>query len=213
MSHVRITEVYASVQGESSYAGQPCVFVRLTGCPLRCRWCDTSYAFSGGETVPITEVVERAAGFGLELVEVTGGEPLAQRGASELLAQLADRFPRVLLETSGALPIDGLDPRIVIILDLKAPGSGESHRNHWPNLGKLKPIDELKIVIADRADYEWSRQVLADRPLPKVPIHFSPVHGVLDPKVLVEWILADRLPVRLQLQQHKYIWDPQTKGV
>lgn len=163
--------------------------------------------------MPITEVVERAAGFGLELVEVTGGEPLAQRGASELLAQLADRFPRVLLETSGALPIDGLDPRIVIILDLKAPGSGESHRNHWPNLGKLKPIDELKIVIADRADYEWSRQVLADRPLPKVPIHFSPVHGVLDPKVLVEWILADRLPVRLQLQQHKYIWDPQTKGV
>lgn len=213
MTQLRVTEIYPSVQGESSYAGQPCVFVRLTGCPLRCRWCDTSYAFSGGSAVEIDDIVARALSFGLDLVEVTGGEPLAQRGAAELLARLADRFPRVLLETSGAISIAELDPRIVVILDLKAPGSGESQKNHWPNLEALKPIDELKIVIADRADYVWARRTLSERAVPRIPIHFSPVHGVLDPKLLVEWILEDRLPVRLQLQQHKYIWDPQAKGV
>ncbi|MFN0059115.1 MAG: radical SAM protein [Planctomycetota bacterium] len=214
MSELRVSEIYPSVQGESTLAGWPCVFVRLTGCPLRCVWCDTAYAFSGGETLPIDEIVRRALEHGLPMVEVTGGEPLAQRAAPLLLAQLADRFATVLLETSGAYPIAGLDPRVRVILDLKAPGSGEERRNKYENLAALKPGDELKIVIADRGDYDWARATLRERPIPDfVPLHISPVHGKLHPREVVAWLLADRWQAHLQLQQHKYIWPPETRGV
>ncbi len=214
MTSLRVTEIYPSIQGESNHAGRPCVFVRLTGCPLRCAWCDTEYAFHGGNKKSLTEILEEATCLGLDLVEVTGGEPLAQKATPELLARLADRFSEVLLETSGALPIAGLDPRVRIILDLKAPGSGEEARNHWENLEHLKLGDEIKIVIADRADYSWGRRVLAERSIPReIPVHFSPVHGVLHPRELAAWLLEDRLRVRLQLQQHKYIWGAEARGV
>ena len=215
----RVSEIYSSVQGESTYAGRPCIFVRFTGCPLRCVWCDTTYAFSGGDRLPLSEIVEQALAFGIDMVELTGGEPLAQPAALPLLTLLCDSFEqrfgtesRVLLETSGAFPIDEIDPRVRIILDVKAPGSGEVDRNHRDNWSRLRPHDEVKFVIADRTDYEWSRSVVHEQEFPTV-IHFSPVHGELDPKQLVEWILEDRLPVRLQLQQHKYIWHPDEKGV
>jgi 7-carboxy-7-deazaguanine synthase len=214
VSGLRVTEIYASIQGESTHAGRPCVFVRLTGCPLRCVWCDTTYAFSGGENLEIPEIVARTRAHGLELVEVTGGEPLAQASAPELLEQLADEFREVLLETSGTLPIEGLDPRVHVILDLKAPGSGEERRNHWPNLAALGAGDELKIVLADREDYLWARRTLEENPLREdVPVHLSPVHGQLEPRELAAWIVEDRLQVRLQLQQHKYIWSPEARGV
>lgn len=218
MTELRVSEIYASVQGESSFAGQPCVFIRLTGCPLRCVWCDTEYAFRGGEKQPLQHILDAALRFGVPMVELTGGEPLAQREAPELLRALCETFATVLLETSGAYPIADLDPRVHVIMDLKAPGSGESERNLWDNLPALQANDELKFVLADRADYDWSAEVVRQRIVPDpniadVPIHFSPVHGQLDPKVLVEWILEDQLPVRLQLQQHKYIWAPDTKGV
>lgn len=215
MTRLRVTEIYPSIQGESTHAGRPCVFVRLTGCPLRCVWCDTTYAFSGGDPREIDAVVEEATSFGLDTVEVTGGEPLAQRGAQELLAALAERFRRVLLETSGSFSIAGLDPRVHVILDLKAPGSGESARNLWENLEHLVPErDEVKIVLADRADYEWARAVVRERPIPAgTPVHFSPAHGVLDPGRIAAWLIEDRLAVRLHLQQHKYIWGAEARGV
>ena len=213
---LRITEIYPSIQGESTHTGRPCVFIRLTGCPLRCVWCDTAYAFTGGERRAIPDVVREAKSHGIDLVEVTGGEPLAQKSAPALLAALADEFSEVLLETSGSEPIAGLDPRVKVILDLKAPGSGEEARNLWENIERLKAGDEVKIVLADRADYEWARATIAERlgGLPAgIPVHLSPVHGVLDPRILAEWIVADRLGARLQLQQHKYIWHPETRGV
>ncbi|MEM7164320.1 MAG: radical SAM protein [Planctomycetota bacterium] len=214
MTTLRISEIYPSIQGESTHAGRPCVFVRLTGCPLRCVWCDTTYAFSGGETLSIDEIVSRSQTHGLDTVEVTGGEPLAQKGTAELLARLAESFATVLLETSGAFSIRELDPRVHVILDLKAPGSGELERNDWDNIGALQENDEVKIVLADRSDYEWARQLVTDGRLPlQLPIHFSPVHGALTPDTLASWLVEDRLPVRLQLQQHKYIWDPNAKGV
>lgn len=209
---VRITEIYPSIQGESTHAGRPCVFVRLTGCPLRCVWCDTAYAFTGGTHRSIEDVVAETLSHGIGLVEVTGGEPLAQRTAPALLAALADACDEVLLETSGSEPIEHLDPRVRVILDVKAPGSGEEPRNRLENLAHLKPGDELKIVLADRADYEWARAFLAEH-APEVPVHLSPVHGALDPRTLAEWIVEDRLTARLQLQQHKYIWDPEARGV
>ncbi len=209
---LRISEIYASVQGESTHAGRPCVFVRLTGCPLRCQWCDTSYAFSGGERQLLSEVVATSLQFGLDTVEVTGGEPLAQPAAIPLLKALCDHFPRVLLETSGALSTAEVDPRVHIILDIKAPGSGESHRNDESNWRRLRSHDEVKFVLADRSDYEWAREIFKAQAF-AVPVHFSPVHGKLDPQPLVDWIVEDRLTARLQLQQHKYIWDPTTKGV
>ncbi len=211
---LRITEIYPSIQGESTHAGRPCVFVRLTGCPLRCVWCDTAYAFTGGETRTIDDVVAQARSFGLDVVEVTGGEPLAQRAAPELLRRFADSFETVLLETSGSFPVAGLDARVCVILDLKAPGSGEERRNLWENLGLLKRGDEVKVVIADRADYEWASEAVRTRAVPEgVPWLFSPVHGALAPDQLARWIIADRLPVRLQLQQHKYIWGAEARGV
>ena len=219
---VRVSEIYPSIQGESTHAGRPCVFVRLTGCPLRCSWCDTAYAFTGGEHRTVSAIVAEARNFGIDLVEVTGGEPLAQRTALPLLAALCDAFDEVLLETSGSEPIEEVDPRVRRIIDLKAPGSGEEARNRDANLDDLRPGDELKIVLADRADYEWARARLDDPRIaarlapaagPALPVHLSPVHGVLDPRTLAEWIVEDRLVARLQLQQHKYVWDPEARGV
>ncbi|HIO65680.1 MAG TPA: radical SAM protein [Planctomycetes bacterium] len=210
MTTLRVIEIYPSIQGESTRAGLPCTFVRLAGCPLRCRWCDTVYSFSGGEPMTIDEITDEIDGHGIGLIELTGGEPLAQPGAPELLRVLCDRYSQVLLETSGSFPIEELDPRVGVIMDMKAPGSGEESRNLWQNLEHLKAGDELKIVISDRTDYDWAREVV-EKHRPEVPVLFSPVFGELEPSQLSEWMLADRLAVRMQLQQHKYIWDPEAR--
>ena len=210
-----INEIFYSVQGESSYAGQPCVFVRLTACDLRCTWCDTEYAFSEGRKRALDDVLEAVESYGCPLVEVTGGEPLLQEDVYPLMHGLLERGKKVLLETGGHRDTSRVPGKVVTILDVKCPGSGESGRNDWGNLDRLRSHDEVKFVIADRADYEWARDVLARHDLTgrAAAIHFSPVHGVLDPKTLSEWVLADRLPVRVQLQIHKYIWSPTTRGV
>ena len=211
---MRITEIFHSIQGESSYAGQPCVFVRLTGCPLRCTWCDTDYAFYGGYESSIDDVVAKVHVYGCRLVEVTGGEPLAQPESLPLMTRLCDAGYTVLLETSGAVDIAPVDPRVHIILDVKCPGSGMTDRMHWPNLSKLTAKDEAKFVLADRADYDWAREILAEHDIAgRCTILFSPVFGSLDVRQLAEWILTDRLPVRFQLQMHKYIWAPDMRGV
>ena len=204
---LRITEIFHSLQGESTRAGLPTVFVRLTGCPLRCAWCDTDYAFLGGETRTLGEVLLEVAKHGARHVCVTGGEPLAQKACLPLLAALCDAGYAVSLETSGALDISGVDPRVSRIMDLKAPASGEADRNHWENLGRLNARDELKIVLADEADYAWAKSVCAARRLDAIcPVLLSPVAGRLEAKRLAEWVLRDRLPVRVQLQLHKLIW-------
>jgi 7-carboxy-7-deazaguanine synthase len=204
---LRLTEVFLSLQGETSRAGIPTVFVRLTGCPLRCLWCDTTYSFQGGETVTLTDLLRRIADYGVATVCVTGGEPLAQKNCPALLAALCDAGYSVSLETSGALDISGVDPRVSRIVDLKPPGSGEDARNRWENLAHLTPHDEIKFVIADRADYEWARELLRDEQLARrCPVLFSPVQGELPPAQLAEWVLADRLPVRMQVQLHKILW-------
>jgi len=204
---LRITEIFHSLQGESTRAGLPTTFVRLTGCPLRCAWCDTEYAFSGGATMALGEVLLEVARHGARHVCVTGGEPLAQKACLPLLAALCDAGYSVSLETSGALDISGVDPRVSRIMDLKAPASGEADRNHWENLGRLSAGDELKIVLADEADYAWARKVIRERGLDAIcPLLLAPVAGKLDPKLLAEWVLRDRLPVRVQLQLHKLIW-------
>lgn len=209
-----IHEIYKSIQGESSFAGQPCVFVRTTGCPLRCRWCDTPHAFFEGKEYRIEEILERVAAHSCWLVEVTGGEPLHQAETPELIRALLDRGYTVLVETGGSLDISVVDPRAVIILDLKCPGSGMSDQVRWENLDRLKPGDQVKFVLADRADYDWAVEVLSRRPvLRRREILFSPVFGELEPKQLAEWMLEDEIPARLQLQIHKYIWHPQTRGV
>jgi len=210
-----VTEVYKSVQGESTWAGLPCIFVRLTGCPLRCVWCDTEYAFHGGEKTTVGAVVEQCQGLACPLVEITGGEPLAQKGCGPLAQALLDAGFTVLCETSGALPIDRLPDAVIKIMDLKCPDSGEEHRNDWSNLAKLSPRDEVKFVIASRKDYEWSREVVLREKLDE-RVHavlFSPVFGQVDPKDIVDWVLEDQLPVRFQLQMHKFIWPPDQKGV
>ena len=211
---MRVTEIFHSIQGESTFAGRPCVFVRLTGCPLRCTWCDTEYAFYGGSDVSLEAIVDRVRSYSCPLVEVTGGEPLAQSECLPLLARLCDEGLTVLLETSGALETAGVDPRAHIILDVKCPGSGMSDRMHWPNVERLRPHDEAKFVINDRADYEWAKERVErfqiDR---RCPVLFSPVFGTLEPRQLAEWVLADRLPVRYQLQLHKLIWSPDMRGV
>ena len=204
---LRVTEIFHSLQGESTRAGLPTVFVRLTGCPLRCAWCDTDYAFSGGETRTLGEVLLEVAKHGARHVCVTGGEPLAQKACLPLLAALCDAGYAVSLETSGALDISGVDPRVSRIMDLKAPASGEADRNHWENLGRLNARDELKIVLADEADYAWAKSVCAARRLDAIcPVLLSPVAGRLEAKRLAEWVLRDKLPVRVQLQLHKLIW-------
>ncbi|MBP6998997.1 MAG: 7-carboxy-7-deazaguanine synthase QueE [Tepidiphilus sp.] len=204
---LRVSEIFASLQGESTTVGVPTVFVRLTGCPLRCRWCDTAYAFSGGERLTIDEILARVSDLGLPEVCVTGGEPLAQAACRELLATLADAGHRVSLETSGALSIAGLDPRVRCVMDLKAPGSGEADKNLWDNLDHLRPHDEVKFVLAGRADYDWAKDVLERHGLARrATVLFSPVAGELAPSTLADWIVADRLPVRFQLQLHKILW-------
>ena len=205
---LRITEIFASLQGESTRVGLPTVFVRLTGCPLRCSWCDTAYAFSGGETRTLDDILAEVAGHGLRHVCVTGGEPLAQKGCLALLAALCDAGHDVSLETSGALDIAGVDPRVSRIMDLKAPGSGELARNRLENLALLNAHDELKFVLADAADYEWAKQQIADHRLAeRCTVLLSPVAGALDPAELAGWIVRDRLPVRFQLQLHKILWN------
>jgi 7-carboxy-7-deazaguanine synthase len=204
---LRVTEVFLSIQGESTFAGRPCVFVRLTGCQMRCRWCDTEYAFHGGEWRSRDEVLAAVAAYGCPLVELTGGEPLLQPGAPALLTALCDRGHEVLLETGGGLDIAGVDPRVRRIVDVKCPGSGEAAANRWQNLELLRPTDEVKMVIADEADYRWARRVVEERRLAeRCPVLFSPVAGELEPRQLAEWILRDRLPVRFQLQLHKLLW-------
>ena len=202
-----INEVFHSLQGESTRVGLPTVFVRLTGCPLRCTWCDTEHAFSGGERQSIPEILAQVAAYKTRVVCVTGGEPLAQKACLPLLAALCDAGYDVSLETSGALDISGVDPRVSRIVDLKAPGSGEAERNRWENLPLLAAQDELKFVLADRADYDWAKGVVTKYDLDKrCPVLFSPVQGALSPADLAEWILADHLPVRFQLQLHKVLW-------
>lgn len=204
---LRVSEIFHSLQGESSRVGLPTVFIRLTGCPLRCRWCDTSYAFSGGENRSIADIVAEAGRHGTRTVCVTGGEPLAQKNSLSLLSALCDAGFDVSLETSGAIDISSVDPRVSRIMDLKAPGSGELDKNLPTNLPLLAPRDEVKIVIADRADYEWARGIIAEHLLAeRCPVLLSPVQGELEPATLAEWILADRLPVRFQLQLHKILW-------
>ena len=210
-----IHEIYASIQGESSFAGLPCAFVRTTGCNLRCSWCDTTQAFHGGERLPRTEVLRRALALGTPLVEVTGGEPLLQAGVPLLLRELCDAGKTVLIETSGERDISVVDPRVHRIVDLKAPASGESARNRLENLAHLTQRDELKLVLADRGDYEWARGMLREHALHTRVKHvlFSPVHGVLDPRTLVNWVLEDALAVRVNLQLHKYVWGASVQGV
>lgn len=206
-ARLRISEIFASIQGESSRVGLPTVFVRLTGCPLRCVWCDTEYAFTGGELRELDEVLATVARFGLGHVCVTGGEPLAQKGCLELLSRLCDEGYSVSLETSGALDIGAVDARVARVVDLKAPGSGEEARNLAENLEHLKAGDEIKIVLADEADYQWARKrIVADRLPARCAVLLSPVAGKLDPATLAEWIVRDRLPVRFQLQLHKQLW-------
>lgn len=204
---LKVSEIFFSVQGESSRAGLPTVFVRLTGCPLRCVWCDTEYAFTGGQSMTLNRILEEVGTFKTRLVCVTGGEPLAQKNCLLLLTALCDSAYEVSLETSGAIDIAIVDPRVSRVVDLKAPGSGESCKNRWQNLELLTPHDELKFVIKDRTDYEWARNTIVENRLDTVcPVLFSPVQGAIEPRMLAEWILADRLPVRFQLQLHKLLW-------
>jgi 7-carboxy-7-deazaguanine synthase len=217
---LRVTEIFHSIQGESTWAGLPCTFVRLTGCPLRCVWCDTEYAFHRGEKLDLDEILDRVKGIGTPLVEVTGGEPLVQPAAFTLVSRLLDEGFTVLVETSGAIDLGPLDPRAHKIMDLKCPGSGEMERNLWSNLDHLTERDELKFVVNDRADYEWARDVIRERALEARvregrlnAILMSPVWGEVEVRDLSEWILDDRLPVRFQMQLHKLIWGPEAKGV
>jgi len=204
---LRITEIFHSLQGESRPAGWPSAFVRLTGCPLRCTYCDTAYAFHGGQRVSIDEILAQVAPFQVRHVCVTGGEPLAQPACHDLLTALCEAGYQVSLETSGALDIAGVDPRVVVVLDLKTPASGEEGRNLWANLPRLKPTDQVKFVICDRADYEWARAALVEHALPdRCEVLFSPAWEQQPARELAEWILADRLPVRFQVQLHKYLW-------
>ena len=202
-----VNEVFYSIQGEGTRAGRPCVFVRLTGCPLRCTWCDTAYAFHEGDRRNEDDLLSEIAQFPARLVQVTGGEPLAQKACLPLLSALCDAGYDVSLETSGALDIGGVDPRVSRIVDLKAPGSGESAKNRWQNLALLTPRDELKFVLMDRTDYEWARDIVREHQLDAVcPVLFSAVQGELQPVDLAEWILADGLHVRFQMQLHKLLW-------
>ena len=207
MTRLKITEIFYSLQGEADTAGVPTVFVRLTGCPLRCQYCDSAYAFHGGEWWELPDVLARVREFATSYVCVTGGEPLAQKGCTELLTRLCDADLRVSLETSGALTLAEVDPRVVKVVDVKTPGSGEERRNRYEELGRLSSRDLVKFVICDRSDYEWSREKLRELALPSgCTVLFSPSHEQLAARDLADWILADQLGVRLQIQLHKYLW-------
>jgi len=210
-----INEIFHSIQGESTHSGRPCVFVRLTACDLRCSWCDTPYAFTEGRKMSIEDVLARVDDYGCDLVEITGGEPLLQDDVYPLMQQLLASGKTVMVETGGHRSIKDVPRDVIRIMDVKCPGSGESDKNHWENLDLLMPRDEVKFVIRDRADYEFAKDVVARHQLVKrtAAVLFSPVHDVLAAKDLAAWILADRVPVRLQLQAHKYIWSPETRGV
>jgi 7-carboxy-7-deazaguanine synthase len=212
---LRVNEIFYSIQGESTWAGLPCAFVRLTGCNLRCVWCDTEYAFYEGSHRTIAEIVAQIRKYGCKLVEITGGEPLLQKSVHALFSALLAEGYTVLLETSGEQDFAAVDHRVIKIMDLKCPGSGESERNRWSNLDCLTQRDEVKFVLADRRDYEWARAVIAERDLARRTnaVLLSPVFGTLEPATLAAWILADRLPARMQLQMHKQIWDPTSRGV
>lgn len=204
---VKVAEIFLSIQGEADAIGWPTVFVRLTGCPLRCHYCDTQYAFYGGEWSPIEEVIARVRSFGVRHVCVTGGEPLAQKHCHELLRRLCDEGFRTSLETSGALDATGVDPRVVRVLDVKTPGSGEEKRNRLANLDALRPEEQVKFVVTSRDDFEWARDFVLERRLhERCMVLFSPSHGQVEPQDLAQWILDERLPVRFQLQLHKVLW-------
>lgn len=210
-----VNEIFHSIQGESTHAGRPCVFVRLTACDLRCSWCDTPYAFHEGRKMSVEDVLSQVRGFACDVVEITGGEPLLQADVYLLMQRLLDEGHTVMLETGGHRSVEQVPAGVISVIDVKCPGSGEADRNHWPNLDRLRPTDEVKFVIKDRTDYEYARGVVtAHRLFDRcAAVLFSPVHGVLAPKMLAEWILADRLPVRLQLQAHKYVWGADVRGV
>lgn len=210
-----VNEIFHSIQGESTYAGRPCVFVRLTACDLRCSWCDTAYAFHEGHTMSVDEVVAAVGGHLCPLVEITGGEPLLQDDVYPLMDRLLAEGRTVMLETGGHRPIGRVPAAVVKIVDVKCPGSGEADRNDWSNLDRLAPHDQVKFVVSDRADYEFAKDVIARHDLTSrtAAVLISPVHGVLEPRALSEWMLADRSPARLQLQLHKYIWSPTKRGV
>jgi len=210
-----VYEIYQSVQGESTHVGRPCVFVRLAACDLRCSWCDTPYAFTGGRKMSVDDVLADAAKFSARLIELTGGEPLLQKDAIVLMERLIAAGWEVLLETGGHLPIDDVPDDVVAIVDVKCPGSGEAGKMHWPNLEQLSPHDEVKFVIKDRADFDYAVEVIRRHDLPAraAAVLLSPVHGVLPPATLTEWLLESGVDARLQLQAHKYIWSPETRGV
>lgn len=210
-----VNEIFYSIQGESTRAGTPCVFVRLTACDLRCSWCDTPYAFHEGRKMSLDEVIAIVDQHNCRLVEITGGEPLLQEDVYPLMDRLLSTGHSVMLETGGHRPIDRVPADVVKIVDVKCPGSGEADKNDWRNLERLAPHDEVKFVIKDRADYDFAREVIARHDLPSraAAVLMSPVHGALDPKTLSEWMLADHVPARLQLQLHKYIWHPAARGV
>ncbi|HEX8352456.1 MAG TPA: radical SAM protein [Pyrinomonadaceae bacterium] len=213
---LRVTEIFRSIQGESTHAGRPCTFVRLTGCPMRCVWCDSEYTFAGGERVTVEDVMRRVRAYGCRLVEVTGGEPLAQKEAFALIRQLCDEGYEVLIETGGFVSTENVDPRARLILDVKCPASGEAERNHWPNLERLRADrDEVKFVVKDRADWEFTRSVVGQYGLEKraLAVLVSPVWGETDLKELADLVSASGLDVRMQLQLHKYIWGPEVHGV
>ena len=210
-----VNEIFFSIQGESSYTGWPCVFVRLTGCDIRCSWCDTAYAFKEGEKVSVEEVISEVEKYDCQLVEITGGEPLLQSDVYPLLIRLLASGKTVLVETGGHLDISRIPPEVVKVVDVKCPGSGESHRNDWGNIEHLSSRDEVKFVIRDRTDYEFARSVVQTRHLDNRcnVVLFSPAHRLLSPGDLSSWVLQDRLPVRVQVQLHKYLWGDNTRGV
>jgi 7-carboxy-7-deazaguanine synthase len=211
---MRITEIYQSIQGESSYAGLPCVFVRTTGCDLRCSWCDSEFTFTGGVTMEVEDILAEVATYECRLVELTGGEPLLQKEVYDLATRLAEAGYTVLIETGGHRDISKLDPRVIRIMDLKCPDSGECERNLWSNLEHLRPLDEVKFVIASRRDYEWALQTIRGHDLEdRVQILLSTAFGMVKPDQVVDWMLADKLRARFQLQLHKYIWDPNARRV
>jgi 7-carboxy-7-deazaguanine synthase len=210
---VLINEIFHSIQGESTCAGRPCVFVRVTGCALRCVWCDTTYAYHEGEEIPLEDVYSRVRSYGCPLVEITGGEPLENPEVPELVRRLLDSGHEVLVETGGHVDISVVDPRARVILDVKCPNSGMTQAMDWANLDRLRPGGEVKFVITNREDYDFAVALVKERGLDRFPVHFSPVHDEMEPALLAEWMLADRVNARLQLQVHKFIWDPETRGV